>query len=509
MSTRELVPPAWGRTLSPRATAATAVVCLALALGIGLTAVGIAPLLTLAVAGGLVAAAGAAASIEIAVALLVVTVAVFNRSELFVAAIPFFGGGLRPTDMLLATALGGALVRALLRRVHRQRDPFAPNARLPATALVATAFVVWAVLSSILSIADGVNYKESLVELRPLLHYALIVPLVAELTPDGVRRITRLLVIAAAAAGVKALALFIGGDTGNVALFTGGVARVTDVEFMYLISGIVLALLYRAERVWSRLVLVPVAVLCLGGLAVTFFRAAWLALGVALAFVFWKGNRAGRRAVLRFATIGTLALPLLTVVMAVHTGQSVSLVVSLAQRLASIGDYREDVSAQHRLSEWQAALARIGEQPLVGNGLGSRVGFYSPMYDHVKIKVGFWSNDIYIHNGYLWLATKLGLVGLTLFLALLVTSLRTAVSTLGRGPPAEARALLLGFAAIFVALGVSSVFGAMFSGDTLTPFIAFAVAAVHVLAREPGDATPSVKAMTPKPEPAVPGGNLG
>ncbi len=471
------------RRLSPLEMATTVVICLGIAVGISLAAIGVPLVLTIAVAGGLAAGIGAATSIEIALALLLVAVSIFNRSELFAAAIPFFGGGLRPTDLLLAVALSGATLRAMLRRLDRRRAPGLRADPLPTVSIVAAGFVAWAVLSSVTSITSGVNYKESLVELRPLLHYLLVIPLVTELSPAAVRRLSRLLVVASAAAGVKAIVLFLGGDTGNVALFTAGVTRVTDVEFTYLIAGIIFALLFHAAREARPYWLIPAAILCLGGLAVTFFRAAWLALGASMLFVLWRGDRAAARAVVRYTVLAALTLPVLAFALAARTGASVNLIVSIADRLASIRAYREDISAQHRLSEWQAALAQIGEQPIAGNGLGTRVGFYSPMYDHKNAKVGFWSYDIYIHNGYLWLATKLGLVGLGLFLGMIVLAFRSAAYALARDPPAGDRALIFAFPAILVALAVASAFGAMFTVDTLTPLIAFGVAAPHVLAR--------------------------
>src|SRR5690606_29030563 len=142
----------------------------------------------------------------------------------------------------------------------------------------------------------------------------------------------------------------------------------------------------------------------------------------------------------------------------------------------SIGEYEHDVSAQHRLSEWSAATRTIAANPVTGAGLGARVEFYSPLYNEQQNRMGYWSSDGYIHNSYLWLLAQLGLI--------LFISLRTALRAIRIAPPGPDRAVLVALAACVVATLVAAVFGPLLNMDNMTPFVAFALAAIHVLHRE-------------------------
>src|SRR5690606_40701975 len=119
------------------------------------------------------------------------------------------------------------------------------------------------------------------------------------------------------------------------------------------------------------------AVLGLGGLAVTLFRAAFLGLAAALAFATWTAAPAMRRRLLRQAGLLLLALPIGAGALGIGATGSPELVPALLSRMASVSEYDRDISAQHRLSEWSAAATTIAANPVNGAGPGRRVEVHS------------------------------------------------------------------------------------------------------------------------------------
>jgi len=464
--------------------------CLATGCGILLWIAGINPLPAFAIAGGAAVVLGALGSAEIGVAALIAAVALFQRDQLFALSIPFLGGGLKPTDILLALTLAGWAARAAARAATRTAAEalwpgaapgLAPLPR-PVTWIL-LGFVAWASLSAVAGIMGGNGFKESLLELRPLLQYLLFLPIVASLGSRSIRRIIIVMLVAAAVSSLNAIAQYLGGG-GNEALFTGGSMRITAVPYAYMLFAFIFAVLLRAGGSRHRLLLYGLAVLALGGLAVTLFRAAFLGLAAALAFATWAAAPAMRRRLLRHAFLLLLAVPIGAGAIGIGAAGSPELVPALLSRMASVGAYERDISAQHRLSEWSAAARTIAANPVTGAGLGARVEFYSPMYDEQQNRMGYWSSDIYIHNSYLWVLAKLGLIGFILFGATLALSLRTALRALRAAAPGQDLAILVALAACIVATLVAAMFGPLLNMDNTTPFVAFAIAAIHVLHRE-------------------------
>ena len=132
--------------------------------------------------------------------------------------------------------------------------------------------------------------------------------------------------------------------------------------------------------------------------------------------------------------------------------------------------------------EWSAALDIVRRHPLTGGGLGTRVGFYSPMYGEVSHRMGYWSSDIYMHNSYMWMLTKMGLVGLGCFLALLAAAVREVLLH-GRRARALPRTLLAGLLATLVLFVICSFFGPIFNVDESSGIVAFTIGSLCVVLR--------------------------
>jgi hypothetical protein len=200
-----------------------AAVCFLTTLCLILVILGMAPRVAAAAWGGVLLAGACFLSSRVGVAASILAVTLFNRDQLFTASIPLFGGGLKPTDLLLLATLAGWAGRQLL---TRRTPSWVP---VPIVGL-SLGFVVWAVISAISGIFRGAFYKDSLLELRPLFQYTLILPILTEFSPADIRRLCRLILVAALAVAFKAVYLYVQGK-GSEASYAGGAIRIMDVGF--------------------------------------------------------------------------------------------------------------------------------------------------------------------------------------------------------------------------------------------------------------------------------------
>ena len=195
--------------------------------------------------------------------------------------------------------------------------------------------------------------------------------------------------------------------------------------------------------------------LCLVHQTISFSRGYWLGLLVALpwtAFAF-AGIRAGAlarwRRVAAVAGLAALVLAAGTVVTAVALGWT-DLPSLLGTRFGSSFATQENTSVtasnMERLLEYAASFRLIREQPLIGHGMGLELRIRDPFF-HVVTR------QAYVHQTYLWLWLKQGLVGLVLFLALLVQAIRTGLKGARSDDPEQA-AWCLGAAGATVYMSV-------------------------------------------------------
>jgi O-antigen ligase len=425
-------------------------------------------------------------SSQVGVAASILAVMLIQREELFVASVPLFGGGLKPTDLLLLTTLAGWARRQLVlhRKVWSVPHPVAG---------LTLGFVAWGVISAAAGIFRGAFYKDSLVELRPLLQYTLVLPMLTEFTLTDVRRLCRLIIIAALAGAFRALYLYVQGK-GLEASYTGGGIRIMTVGFSPLLIACLMALAFYAGSERHRLVYALASLVALLGLAVTMQRAAFLALPVSLlAMAYLLQPRHRVRLAVGVALVCALGIGGAATIGVATAGQP-GLLTAVMGRVASIADFGEDVSAQHRLREWTAALEIARSHPLTGGGLGTRVGFYSPMYGEVQRRMGYWSADIYVHNSYVWMLTKMGIVGLGCFLVLLGATVREGLSTPRAYQNSAQATLTAGLFATLTVFVVASFFGPMFNEDGSTPVVAFIIGALCLLRRKNPGIVPDPRA---------------
>jgi len=336
------------------------------------------------------------------------------------------GGGGAPglllSDVLLFSALGWALLALTEQRLARREF------RLTIALLV---FVALVVVQFLHGFRAGNNLSQAGQDLRVLLSIGLAV-IVFPLLADGRTRRQFLIGLLACglALGAWGVLQWFGhiefgaaqdvGVRPGVRLTTTGIGQLQGGEygfpivivmcFAVLAGGVVRSCVV---RVLLGVALVLNAVSCL----VTFERTFWLATVLGCTLVLLRTPPHRRVAVL-------VATPFIVVLgFTVLTAVAPNELTTASQRLLSLGQYGDDDSVRYRIVESRHVIDRIKADPVTGSGLAATV-FWGQPWAQVPAETTAFS-----HNGYLWLAWRLGIPGA----ALLILIIGSAI--LLRAPP--------------------------------------------------------------------------
>lgn len=168
----------------------------------------------------------------------------------------------------------------------------------------------------------------------------------------------------------------------------------------------------------KKLFLNIISVVYLVALFLTGSRGAYLSLIVAIPFLFIGLSKSGiKKSFLKSVLIfsGSLAITWLVMYIAPIVQESLGLDISLLDSLLRSGSLEN--SSTGRFEFWKTAIRIFAERPLTGFGLGT---FFQSYF------IGYGGNQWYsrfAHNHYLQILAELGIVGLILFLAFILSSL--------------------------------------------------------------------------------------
>jgi O-antigen ligase len=364
------------------------------------------------------------------------------RSDIFDLRLPV--GGLELRDLALIAMLSLLSFRGLIRK--ELAIPWPPVA-IPL--IIFLAFALFSTFYAIVFRHVAANWVFS--ELRAVVFYSVFFVTAWAVTTS--RQIKSVLVgmyiIADLIAGVVILQQFLGtnkyllaamsysnwrvyaelaggtGGLGTVRIMPPGVLL---VYFMMIISFCMLVFL--AQR-WRRRIFLILQISFLGiSLLLTYTRALWIgtafALGVVLLAIFpiYKA-----KVVRYFVTAGALIFVLFSLIniFALQDIGNSALVTGLLERVGSIftpNATMESASIQWRLFENGEAIRSISENPLLGVGLGNSYrGLTTLQGESLGWRTGgsLAADSItrftrFIHNGYLYIAVKLGIPAFICFL---------------------------------------------------------------------------------------------
>ncbi len=226
------------------------------------------------------------------------------------------------------------------------------------------------------------------------------------------------------------------------AIFTGwgdGLNFVTYLLFVLLL------LIRKPEAVRSFFWLVcwPIVLFTLTN---TYKRAYYVGFAAALGCLFLLEE--GKRR-FRFIVFSAVAFALLLVVVTLTNKW-----YSVYQSVWSILHPTRESSAYYRIIEWQNALLSIKAHPLFGIGLGGVLDMVIYLSR---------TNILGVHNTYLWVAVKMGAIGLITYLWLILAYLATLMRQRHTLPDSFSRWVNQGLLLSFIAFLTAQLFAPMFS----------------------------------------------
>ncbi|SEH50241.1 O-antigen ligase [Mycolicibacterium rutilum] len=372
-----------------------------------------------------------------------------------------FGGRDRPgllvVDVLML--LGLIRVAALLLRGRQLLDRRVLAGL--AVAVIMTVALLW-------GCALGASVSEAGHEMRRVIlgcgTFLLALPLVDDATAR--KRLERSMLGIALALALWGLAqwfLSVGyttsGDVGirpGVDLTSSGHGQLQGGMYAYPVAvilawAVVLSGRHRDMRVQA----LVTTILLLNGmcLVLTFERSLWGATAIGCVLVALLSGPAGRRRSVPWAVGG---LTLMVVAAAVAPGQARTAV----ERLLSIRQVTTDTSVTARLVESRAVIDAIIQRPFAGSGFGATVT-WGQRDTFATVTTPF------AHNGYLWLAWKIGIPAALLVVALIAAAICRRVrddsdwAALRRGSQASLVAMLVICIVfpVFNVLGITAAMG--------------------------------------------------
>jgi hypothetical protein len=224
-----------------------------------------------------------------------------------------------------------------------------------------------------------------------------------------------------------------------------------------------------------------IAGLTLNGLSclVTFERSFWLDVIVGLAFVLVFTAKGWRR-IGALAAAGSAA----TVALAALALFAPVILTTAQQRMNSISSYSSDDSVRYRVEESRFVINRIHEHPLAGSGLGATIFWGQPWAQVPPVTRN------YSHDGYFWLAWKIGVPAAAIVVALMAWAVLPRRS---RGEDQLSFAVRRGAQGAILGLLVATITFPSFSQLGISPLIGVLLA----LAVSPMPLAPDQRAREP------------
>lgn len=228
-------------------------------------------------------------------------------------------------------------------------------------------------------------------------------------------------------------------------------------------------------------------------LVLSFTRGYWIAFLVAIFLGFILFNLLERRKVLLYLGKFVLVL-LLLIFITLGIGKNLKIskggetlaesLVKRTQSIFSIGLRRggeldvSGISNLYRLIEWKESWKKIKGKPFLGYGFGYSLTITDLF---TKRKISSW----FVHQNYLLMALKIGLLGLLSFVWLSVIFLKKGILALKSINAPDEKGTILGFVTNYLQLMIVALTNYVYANVNHVPYIAFAMGAVVFLSYSP------------------------
>lgn len=324
--------------------------------------------------------------------------------------------GLILSDVLLLVAVATATPWFL-------RSHHSPRAR---TVLVLVlCFVALCGVQFLRSFASGRSPSDVGAEFRTMLGFAAAFPAYRVLSGDRRHLLVQGLAVAGIALGLWGIAQWVfdiefagARDVGvreGVRFTTAGRGQLQGGLYAFPVAVLLgLAALVSGRLRTPRATVAALAIVLLNAvsLLLTFERTFWVATVLGGALIVVKAGHAQR------ARASLWGIAVLMVFFAVLATLLPGELTAARERLLSLSQYGSDRSVHYRLAETRHVTAEIRSSPLAGAGFGATI-FWGRPWDRVPPR-----SYTYSHNGYLWLAWKIGLPGAMILWIAIVLCLR-------------------------------------------------------------------------------------
>ncbi len=301
-------------------------------------------------------------------------------------------------------------------------------------------FLASVLMGIILGIAGGATFRQWPIEAFPYLYIGLVPIFIRYLCDRSVTLIFALLALALAVESLFGIVYF--AQNGFVRLLDArfsiypGLCAVVLLSFAVLHTG-------RKTRIVSSALILPMMLQLLASMT----RGYWLGFLAGGIVVYIAAARELDPPAFRSLAAKTLAALLITLTALVFGLSRMGVedpFGALLERFLTFSNLGRDLSTKVRLTEWKLAFAEFARRPVFGNGFGFQLNFFHPLY--MKREGGWW----FIHNNYLLLLVKIGIIGLAAFLSIVVVYFRNVRRGIADVTNPTARCLVIGFAANIV-----------------------------------------------------------
>jgi O-antigen ligase len=237
-------------------------------------------------------------------------------------------------------------------------------------------------------------------------------------------------------------AFFYYGGTG----LTGSIPRTINFDALAAFS-ILLCLYPFLVRLRDRIGLLVVLAYVAANLILSFARGLWIGALAAVVTSAWLLKGAERRKLLRILSLLLLGVASAAGIWKLPTaGPGVDLIDLIRMRyeytFAELGEGGAAPAVEpRRVGEFEAIAPEILKSPLLGKGLGGTYRIVEPDVYGIPIV----SEEHFIHNLYLSVAFRMGLVGLMVFVWVIFLYFRYAQATVNLLPDGLAKGLVAGF----------------------------------------------------------------
>jgi putative inorganic carbon (hco3(-)) transporter len=222
-----------------------------------------------------------------------------------------------------------------------------------------------------------------------------------------------------------------------------GARQAVNEPLFFAVIVFAVALWMTTTRRWVQMMCLAVIVLFSLSLILTFSRGYWLGTLVGVAVLFLLGKKEERK---RLGSLGLIAgVGGVSIVFFVFRQIFYDLMLTIVGRLFTSAVAFEDKSVTNRVAESRAVWDLISKNPIAGAGLGSEISFFHLMRRSTQ-------HTYYMHNAYLYLWFKFGIVGLVVFLTSFGAKIRQGILWLRNVGNEVQRASLMAAVAILVAI---------------------------------------------------------